>query len=413
MSDPPALDESTIAALRKRVGIPRQSRGGRGHIEIVNADAIRHFALAYGDDNPLYCDPGHAAQSAWGGPIAPPLFGAVAGRGEPYEWTAAEAEVMTGDPLAGMGQVLCGDRWVLLAPIRPGADLVKRQCLDAAELKASSFGGGVGALVSHRVELRDAANGDLLGLRYLDFWHTERGRSKTAGKHREVEPHHYTASELAEIDELYDNEEVRGADTRRWEEVAVGDPMGPIAKGPLTLTDMITYQSAIGWGALGGGTSKVAYKNRRRVPKLYTPNSLGIPDTSQRCHWDAECAAELGHPAPYDYGQMRGNWMVHLLTNWMGDGGWIWTMSTTVERFNYVGDSHRISGVVTAVRRVGSRGEIDVDVAGVNQRGETTCRATATLLLPASSEATPAIPGLDGTVVPGPIGPPASVGPDS
>ena len=67
-----SLDESTIAALRQRIGIARPSRGtSRGHIEIVNADAIRHFALAYGDDNPLYCDPDYAASSVWGGPIAP------------------------------------------------------------------------------------------------------------------------------------------------------------------------------------------------------------------------------------------------------------------------------------------------------------------------------------------------------
>jgi acyl dehydratase len=405
MNDGPTLDESTIAALRRRIGVPRRSRGARGHIEIVNTDAIRHFALSYGDDNPLYCDPDHAASSVWGGPIAPPRFGAIAGRADRYEWTAEQADVMAGDPLAGMGQVLCGDRWVALRPIRPGADIVKRQCLDSAELRSSTFGGGVGALVSHRVEMRDAADGDLFGLRYLDFWHTERSRSQSAGKYRDVPPHYYSASELAELDALYENEQVRGADTRRWEDVAVGDSLGSIAKGPLTLTDMITYHTAIGWGGLGGGTSKIAYKNRKRVPKLYTPNSRGIPDTAQRCHWDYECAIELGHPAPYDYGQMRGNWMVHLLTNWMGDGGWIWTMSTIMMRFNYLGDSHRISGVVTAVRRAGDLGEVDVDVAGVNQRGETTCRATATLLLPIGSDRTPAIPGFDDIVVPEPIGP--------
>lgn len=406
MNEKPSLDEATIAALQRRIGITRPSRGaGRGHIEIVNTDAIRHFALAYGDDNPLYCDPEHAASSVWGGPIAPPLFGAIAGRAERSQLSADDAAAFKGDPLAGLGQVLCGDRWVFLRPIRPGADIVKRQCLDSATLRSSAFGGGVGALVSHRVEIRDAADGDLYGLRFIDFWHTERSRSGSAGKYRDVPRPHYRASDLAALDALYENEEVRGVDTRRWEDVAVGDSLGPIAKGPLTLTDMITYHTAIGWGGLGGGTSKVAYQNRKRVPKLYTLNSLGIPDTSQRCHWDSECAIELGHPAPYDYGQMRGNWMVHLLTNWMGDGGWIWTLSTVVTRFNYLGDSHRISGRVSAVRRVGDLGAVDVDVEGVNQRGETTCRASATLVLPVGSAETPAMPALDDTAVPEPNGP--------
>jgi acyl dehydratase len=399
MNDRPVLGEATIAALRERIGIARPNRGGRGHIEIVSTDSIRHFALAYG------CDPDHAAASVWGGPVAPPLFGAIAGRPEPSELTADEAATMAGDPLAGMGQVLCGDRWVFCAPIRPGAEIVKRQCLDSATLRPSAFGGGVGALVSHRVEIRDARDGTLLGLRYLDFWHTERNRSAAAGKNRDVALHHYSAAELAALDALYEHEQVRGIETRRWDEVAVGDSLGTIAKGPLTLTDMITYHTAIGWGGLGGGTSKIAYKNRKRVPKLYTLNSLGIPDTSQRCHWDTECAVALGHPAPYDYGQMRSNWMVHLLTNWTGDGGWISTLSTVVTKFNYLGDSHRISGRVTAVRRVGDRGEVDVAVEGVNQRGETTCRATAILFLPVGAASTPVIPALEDVTAPEPVGP--------
>lgn len=407
------LDESTIAAMRRRIGIPRVSRGAPDHVQLVNTDSIRHFALAYGDDNPLWCDTAHASASVWGGPIAPPRFGANAGRTERTEWTPEQAEIMAGDPLAGMGQVLCGDRWVWARPIRQGAEIVKQTCLASAELRPSRFGGGVGALVSHRLEMRDARDGELYGVRYLDFWHTERRRSRAAGKYRDLPPHHYRESELAELDALYESEEVRGARTRRWQEVAVGDRLGPIAKGPLTLTDMITYHTAIGWGGLGGGTSKVAYQNRRRVPKLYSPNSLGIPDTAQRCHWDVEHARELGHPAPYDYGQMRGNWMVHLLTNWMGDGGWIWTMSTAVTKFNYVGDSHRITGTVTALRRVDGRGEVDVEIAGVNQRAETTCRATATLVLPTGADGVPTVPGFEGAPVPEPIGPHDGEEPDA
>ena len=95
----------------------------------------------------------------------------------------------------------------------------------------------------------------------------------------------------------------------------------PIAKGPLTLTDMISYQIGVGWGAYGGGTSKIGYKNRMRVPGFYVANDRGIPDTVQRCHWEDAYAQQLGHPAAYDYGTMRTNWMVHLVTNWMGDLG--------------------------------------------------------------------------------------------
>ena len=162
----------------------------------------------------------------------------------------------------------------------------------------------------------------------------------------------------------------------------VGDDLGTIAKGPLTLTDIITYHIAIGWGGYGGGTGKVAYKNRKRIPKFYPPNEYGIPDSAQRCHWEDAWAQHLGHPAGL---RLRSH--AHQLDGAPGDqldgdDGWLWKMSAAVMKFNYLGDAHRVSGSVTAVRRTPSTAEVDVAIEGRNQRGITTCRATATMLLP-------------------------------
>ena len=46
------LDEACIEAVRRRIGIPIRNRQ-RPHTEQVTTDAIRHFAMGYGDDNPL------------------------------------------------------------------------------------------------------------------------------------------------------------------------------------------------------------------------------------------------------------------------------------------------------------------------------------------------------------------------
>ena len=43
--------------------------------------------------------------------------------------------------------------------------------------------------------------------------------------------------------------------------------------------------------------------------------------------------------------------MVHLVTNWMGDDAWVWKVTATVRKFNYLGDTHLISGVVREVDR--------------------------------------------------------------
>lgn len=52
------------------------SRGATGPIQTlhVEASAIRQFAEAVGDPNPLYRDPEFARATRWGGIIAPPTF---------------------------------------------------------------------------------------------------------------------------------------------------------------------------------------------------------------------------------------------------------------------------------------------------------------------------------------------------
>ena len=67
---PRQLDEALIEEVRRRIGIPVHY-SPRNHNEVSSTDSFRHFALAYGDDNPLYSDPRYAAASSWGSSIAP------------------------------------------------------------------------------------------------------------------------------------------------------------------------------------------------------------------------------------------------------------------------------------------------------------------------------------------------------
>ena len=303
----------------------------------------------------------------------------------------------SGDPLAGIGQYMCGERWLFPRPVRAGDELLQTQALHSAELRPSTFAGGTGALVSHRVSWEDES-GAPYAFRFLDFWHADREKSNAAGKNRSLERPHYTDDDLARIEACYEAEEVRGPAARLVADVNVGDTLGPIAKGPLSVTDMVAWHAGVGWGMYGGGTSKVAYKNRKRIPKFYLRNELGFWDSAQRCHWDDEWAQRMGHPAAYDYGVMRSNWMVHLVTNWMGDDAWIWKMSASVRKFNYLGDTHFISGVVHDVDRAANA--VTVDVWGENQRGERTCDARVVVLLPAGAGEPAAIPEYDESQVP-------------
>lgn len=394
---PGRLDEATIDEVRKRIGIP-VSYSPRNHNEVSSTDSFRHFARAYGDDNPLYGDPAHATASSWGSPIAPPLYPFVSGVERPLQVSEAERTLLrAGDPLAGIGQYMCGERWILPRPIRSGDVLWHSETLHSAELRPSEFGGGTGALVSRRHSWEDEG-GAPYALRFLDFWYAEREKSNKAGKNRQLEPPNYSDVDIERLDAVYEAESVRGPVPRTIDQVEVGETLGPIAKGPLSITDLVAWHVGVGWGMYGGGTSRIAYRNRRRVPKFYVKNRIGAWDVAQRCHWDDDWAQRMGHPAAYDYGVMRTNWMVHLVTDWMGDDAWIWTVSASVRKFNYIGDAHLVSGVVREVDR--EAGTATIDVSGENQRGDVTCTARLVVILPCHGGGPAQVPEFDLSQVP-------------
>ena len=62
--------------------------------------------------------------------------------------------------------------------------------------------------------------------------HTERKTAREKGKYAAIEPATYTDDELAEIDAIYAAEQARGAETRWWEDVEVGDALHADGQGP-------------------------------------------------------------------------------------------------------------------------------------------------------------------------------------
>ena len=95
-----------------------------------------------------------------------------------------------------------------------------------------------------------------------------------------------------------------------------------MVKGPLTVTEIIAFHAG-GYGFVPYGlrSSRVGYKNRKRIKPFYIKNELGVPDVAQRLHWDSAWAQAIGNPMAYDYGVMRQCWFHHHVTDWMGDDG--------------------------------------------------------------------------------------------
>jgi hypothetical protein len=189
----------------------------------------------------------------------------------------------------------------------------------------------------------------------------------------------YTAAELARISGC-DDPPRRGGRVRWVDDVAAGEPVGPMIKGPLTITDLVAYRAGVGPGPLGASALGLARLHQAERPELYSLDASNVPDTIERRHWDEDYARSLGHPTVYDYSHTRLTWFSHLLTDWMGDGGWLKQLSCSVTGMNYLGDTHWLEGTVVGVN--GDDGAVRIDLQGRNQRGTVTCSAAAVVLLP-------------------------------
>ena len=212
---------------------------------------------------------------------------------------------------------------------------------------------------------------------------TEREKARERKKYDDTQLRPYTDDEIDAIEAQYDTERARGAEPRWCEDVEEGDEVGPMVKGPLTVTDMVCWHAGMGMGLYGVKPLRLAHQNRKRIPRFFHRDEHNVPDVMQRVHWDPEFARRSGNPTTFDYGRMRETWLIHLCTDWMGDDAWLWKLECEFRKFNYVGDTQWLRGrVVRKYLADGDRPAVDLELTAENQRGEVTTPGTATILLP-------------------------------
>jgi acyl dehydratase len=391
------ITDEAIARLRARIGVP-EPWTRRPHYYRPNTDTFRIVAEAYGDDNPLYCDPEYATGSVWGGPIAPPpLVGgdSLIGEDEVTAVPEDKRELMKGDPLRGVHAFYSASAREWWAPLRADHRIWRRNALVAVLDKPSEFAERAVHEWSANVFRDD--DGTMLSGQYRLMIRTERSKAREKKKYDTIEPAHYTDDEIAAIEAEYAAGRRRGAEPRYWDDVEEGDTVGPMVKGPLTVTDMVCWHVGMGMGLYDVKPLALGAANRRRIPRFFHRDDQNVPDVMQRVHWDPEWARRAGNPTTYDYGRMRETWLIHLCTDWMGDDAWLWKLECEFRGFNYVGDTHHLTG--TIVRKYladGDRPAVDLELAATNQRGAVTTPGTATILLPSQEHGPVRLPDAPG-----------------
>jgi acyl dehydratase len=377
------ITDEGVARLRDRIGVP-QLYPAPPHYRRPGEDAFRQVARSYGDDNPLWSDPEYAVCTRWKSSIAPPAL--VGGDSLIGEDRLNEAELesqadLKGDPLRGVHAFYAASEREWWAPLTEGHRIFRRTALVGVVDRPSEFGGR--GIQEWTAQAFQTADGGLLGAQYRMMYRTERQKARERKKYDAVTVEPWDEQGLDDLDAQYALEAPRGAEPRWWEDVAVGDSVTTLVKGPLTVTDMVCWHVGMGMGMYDVAPLRLAYRNRQRIPRFYHRDELGIPDVMQRVHWDPAFARKSGNPTTFDYGRMRETWLIHACTDWMGDDAWLWRLRVEFRKFNYVGDVQWVEGEVTRCYLAeGGRPAVDLDLRTRNQRGEVTSPATATVLLP-------------------------------
>ncbi|HST75335.1 MAG TPA: MaoC family dehydratase N-terminal domain-containing protein [Acetobacteraceae bacterium] len=367
----PKITEAALDDLRRRIGVTIGDTLEPWCHEATR-DNVRHYAHGIGDDNPLWCDPAYGEKSALGGMVALPSF------------LFATSRIISGyvGGLAGVHAMWAGANWQWHRWVRRNEAITTEASLKDLVEHQTKFAGRAIQQIYH-VDFF-GADGDKVA--EADSWcfRTDRDIAREEGTKyaalKDKPPRRYTRGELDRLYELYRAEEVRGARTRRFEEVQMGEALPAMAKGPMTVTGFIAY--AQGWGGLYIRANKLAWKMIDRHPGLGIPNRFNIPDCPERVHWEPEMALMVGAPGAYDYGPERCSWLTHHLTNWMGDAGFLRRAHCRIRRHNPEGDLLFIDGRVTGKRVEGGRCLVDIEQEARNQDGELSAVGGGTVELP-------------------------------
>ncbi len=342
-------------------------------------DAIRHFVDGMGDTNPLFRDAEYARATRYGGVIAPGTF------------LLTHQSASNSGNLPGIHGWYSGGDWEWYAPMRAGTKLASVVIIRDLEIKQGRMAGSGNIYIDYGdVVYLNADTREVLGKELYHIVMAERGAAGTARKERGRPKPDYTREEWRQVLEAYARETVRGREPRYWEDVTVGDRVGPLIKGPLSVRDELVWLMGAGSPFLKAHKNEFDYEARHPRFLEYVAET-GEADAPELVHFLDQFARAIGVERAYDYGTQRMAWLCNLFTNWMGDDGFLWKMSGDERAFNMMGDITVLEGKVAKKYIDGGRHCVDVEAWARNQRDEKTMPPRMSTVILPSREAGPVV----------------------
>ncbi len=360
------ITDEALAALRSKIGqICTTSHSP--YLTEANRDAVRHWAEGIGDMNPLWTDEKQGLSSVWGKPLSTPTI--------LYAFDRQAIGYRGGLP--GIHSMFGGSNWRWLRPIAWGERI--RAVVRFKDLieYPSKFAGRSFQQISEITFQTDT--GEKVATAEAWGFRTERKAAAEKGKYTGVAIENYTPQQIADIAERYAKEHIRGAEPLYVEDVQVGTEIPEIIRGPYTVTTAVAFEQ--GWGGLFVKSHGFAMEYFSRHPKAGIVNEYGVPEPPEAVHWDNDLAKLVGVPAAYDYGPERISWVGTVLTNWIGDSGFLERLHVQVRNHNIIGDLTTCGARVIKLHG-GATNAVDLEVWARNQRGLVTAKGNATVRLP-------------------------------
>lgn len=361
------ITDEAIANAKAMIGLQLRPEGP--YLQDATSDTLRNWCNGIGDLNPLYRDIGYGHATRHATQLGHPMFPMA------YGWLGR-----TRWGLPGVHGFYAGNDWELFRHVRPGDRLSAVERVVGVTEKQSKFSG---RLVLQYVEASYYnQRGELVARALGTCTRHERKAARDAGKYDDIKQHNYTDEERDRIDQaiLDEPNNIRGANVRYWEDVQEGEELPSIARGPLSLMDTMGFLVGCGQGHTHGVVLQAAVKHPGHF--FRNPEAGGGVEYTGIGHHRESVAKEVGVPGTYDYGPQRSAWMCSLVTNWMGDAGFLKRVRTEMRRFNIVGDTTWCTGKVTRKYVKNNTGLVDIELAAINQRGEVTTPGIATVALP-------------------------------
>jgi len=342
----------------------------------VTIEAITRFCDGIGEGNRLFRDSDYAKSTPWDGIIAPPSF----------VMSVFPGWVLQGLP--GMHAFHTSTDFTFHRPIRMDTSIVPESKFTGYRSSQSKLGDNT--ICEYQAATYRDDQGRILTQAKVTGIRTERGSARSANIYRDIVlPHPWTQDELDSLEDQILQEKCRGKLPLFFEDVSVGDELPTLTKGPLGITDIIAY--CIGASPVKLKAHGLALEEFHRHP------AWGFRDCDSQAmepifgvHYSQSAAKAAGMPYPYDIGSQRHAWLIQMMTNWIGDTGWLRRCSAKYTGFVFLSDAVTFYGKVRRLYRdPAGYGYADVETKALNQRGQEVLKGLSTVLLPSRLDVDP------------------------